>query len=54
MVSNLLAHALLDAERRFRRINNCKDIEKLTEILKSPPPLLGNDPDISSRNYEIS
>ena len=40
MASKWLAYALLDAERGFRRINNCKDMEKLAKLLQSisPPP----------------
>jgi len=40
MASKWLAYALLEAERGFRRINNCKDMGKLAEILQriSPPP----------------
>ena len=40
MPSKWLAYALLEAERGFRRINHCKDMERLSEILKSisPPP----------------
>ena len=40
MASKWLAYALLEAERGFRRVNNCKDMAKLALILKSvsPPP----------------
>lgn len=40
MASKWMAYALLEAERGFRRINHCKDMEKLANILKSisPPP----------------
>lgn len=40
MASKWLAYALLEAERGFRRVNNCKDMTKLALILKSvsPPP----------------
>ena len=40
MPSKWLAYALLEAERGFRRINNCKDMKKLSRILQSisPPP----------------
>jgi len=40
MASKWLAYALLEAERGFRRINHCKDMERLAEILRrfSPPP----------------
>ncbi|MBW2109173.1 MAG: hypothetical protein JRI36_10990 [Deltaproteobacteria bacterium] len=40
MASKWMAYALLEAERGFRRINNCKDMAKLAGILQSisPPP----------------
>lgn len=40
MASKWMAYALLEAERGFRRINSCKDMKILAEILKSisPPP----------------
>jgi putative transposase len=40
MASKWLAYALLEAERGFRRINNCKDMKRLATILRSisPPP----------------
>jgi transposase-like protein len=40
MASKWLAYALLEAERGFRRVNNCKDMAKLANILQSvsPPP----------------
>jgi putative transposase len=40
MASKWLAYALLEAERGFRRINHCNDMEKLAFILQSisPPP----------------
>lgn len=40
MPSKWLAYALLEAERGFRRINHCKDMKTLSEILEriSPPP----------------
>jgi len=40
MASKWLAYALLEAERGFRRINNCKDMKMLAKILRSisPPP----------------
>ncbi|QBG46763.1 hypothetical protein EGM51_04905 [Verrucomicrobia bacterium S94] len=40
MASKWLAYALLEAERGFRRINHCKDMKQLAEILQSfsPPP----------------
>jgi transposase-like protein len=40
MASKWMAYALLEAERGFRRINHCKDMERLAGILQSfsPPP----------------
>jgi len=40
MASKWLAYALLEAERGFRKINNCRDMAKLARILQdfSPPP----------------
>jgi transposase-like protein len=40
MASKWMAYALLEAEHGFRRINHCKDMEKLANILQSisPPP----------------
>jgi len=40
MASKWMAYALLEAERGFRRINNCKDMKYLANILESfsPPP----------------
>ena len=41
MASKWMAYALLEAERGFRRINHCKDMEKLAQLLQSissPPP----------------
>lgn len=40
MASRWMAYALLEAERGFRRINHCRDMERLVEILQSfsPPP----------------
>lgn len=40
MAAKWMAYALLEAERGFRRINHCKDMEKLANILESisPPP----------------
>lgn len=40
MASKWLAYALLEAGRGFRRINHCKDMKRLAEILQrfSPPP----------------
>lgn len=40
MASKWMAYALLEAERGFRRINNCKDMARLAKILQSfsPPP----------------
>jgi len=40
MASKWMAYALLEAERGFRRINNCGDMVKLAQLLKelSPPP----------------
>lgn len=40
MASKWLAYALLEAERGFRRINHCKDMERLAAILQSVSPLL--------------
>lgn len=40
MPAKWLAYALLEAERGFRRINHCKDMDRLAAILQrfSPPP----------------
>ncbi len=40
MASKWMAYALIEAERGFRRINSCKDMARLAEILQSfsPPP----------------
>jgi transposase-like protein len=40
MASKWMAYALLEAERGFRRINHCRDMEQLAKILQrvSPPP----------------
>ncbi len=40
MAAKWMAYALLEAERGFRRINNCKDMKHLVRILESfsPPP----------------
>ena len=52
MASKWMAYALLEAERGFRRINNCKDMAKLAKILQSispPPPEEGEKASPSSR-----
>jgi transposase-like protein len=55
MASKWLAYALLEAERGFRRINHCKDMAKLAEILKSvspPPPEEGEKASPSSSRLD--
>jgi putative transposase len=55
MASKWMAYALLEAERGFRRINNCKDMAKLAEILESispPPPEEGEKASPSSSRLD--
>ena len=55
MASKWLAYALLEAERGFRRINSCKDMVKLAEILQSispPPPEEGEKASPSSSRLD--
>jgi putative transposase len=55
MASKWLAYALLEAERGFRRINNCKDMKRLAAILQSispPPPEEGEKASPSSSTLD--